>query len=237
MRLIRHSFSLWVFAAVCLQAQPRFEVTSVKPAPPPQESGRTSSRISVDNGRLKYSNVTMADAIEQAYGVQRNQITGPDWLDSDRFDIAATIAPGERQHVPGMMQALLADRFHLAIHRETKDLPVYRLTVMKGGPKFGPSEETGLTRNRGQYKSHVEMKGSMPRFADYLSTEVGRTVIDETGLKGSFDMTLDWTSDDAPDNVSMFTALQEQLGLKLESGRGPVEVVVVDHADRTPVQD
>lgn len=237
MRLAKRFVLIAALAGGCLWAQPQFDVVSIKPAAPPDREGHTSSRMSVDNARLKYTNVTIADVLEQAYKVQRNQITGPDWLDADRFDITGTIPPGERARIPEMLQALLAARFQMAVHRETKELPVYRLTVMKGGPKFSPTEKTGLTRNTGRYKSHVEMQGSMDRFVDYLSTEVGRKVIDATGLKGSFDLTLDWTSDDAPDNVSLFTALQDQLGLKLESGRGPVEVVVVDRADRTLVAD
>src|SRR5690348_15347191 len=122
---INHLLVLAAFGALAA-GQARFEVISVKPAAPEDQSGHTSSRMSVDNARLKYTNVTVADVIQQAYAIQRNQVTGPDWLDSDRFDIAGTIAPGERGHVPEMLQALLADRFHLAIHRETKDLPIYR---------------------------------------------------------------------------------------------------------------
>jgi len=140
-----------------------------------------------------------------------------------------------------MLQALLADRFRLTIHRETKELPVYGLTPAKNGPKLKAAEsDSGITSNSNRTSWHVIAKVSMLRFTEFLSERVSRPVLDQTGLNGAFEITLDWAVDDAPatsDGVagpSIFTALQEQLGLKLTSTKGLVETIVVDQADRAP---
>ncbi len=143
-----------------------------------------------------------------------------------------------------MLQALLAERFKLTLHRETKELPMYVLVVAKNGPKFKTTEsETGISSNSSRTHWHVTAKGTMRRFAEFLSEEAGRPVVDQTGLSGSYELTLDWTPDDAPaanDSAagpSLFTALQEQLGLKLDATKGPVEILVIDRANRTPTEN
>jgi uncharacterized protein (TIGR03435 family) len=229
---------LFIALGTCVCGQPQFDAAAVKTEPPPDQSGHISSRMSVDDGRLAYTNVTLADVLEQAYKVQRNQISGPDWLDTDRFDITAKIPAGQREQIPQMLQALLADRFAMKLHRGTKELPIYLLTVGKNGPKFKSTETaSGTTHNSTRLRSHVDIKGNMALFAEFLSTEVHRPVLDRTGLSGNFDLTLDWTPDDAPDSISIFTALQEQLDLKLDASRGPVELIVVDRAERTPSEN
>jgi len=189
------------------------------------------------------------DIVSQAYKVRRSQISGPDWIETERFDITAKIPAGAgRDQVPLMLQALLADRFKLTLHRETKDLPIYALVIAKNGPKFKTSEsETGISSNSNRKHSHVTAKVSMHGFAEFLSEEAGRPVVDQTGLSGSYDLTLDWASPDlapgdAPANdttadPSLFTALQEQLGLKLDPTKGPVEMLVIDRAERTPTEN
>lgn len=118
------------------------------------------------------------------------------------------------------------------------------LTVVKDGPKFKSAESaSGITSNFNRTQRHVVAKVSMQSFAEFLTNEAGRPVLDKTGLIGSYAMTLDWAPDSAPaaNDVatlpSIFTALQEQLGLKLGSTKGPVETLVVDHADRTPTEN
>jgi uncharacterized protein (TIGR03435 family) len=185
--------------------------------------------MSIDTGRLNYTNVTLKDVLGKAYLVQSYQITGPDSIEIERFDIAAKIPAGAAQdQIPLMLQSLLADRFNLTIHRETKELPVYALTPAKNGPKLKAAEsESGITSNSNRTSWHVVARVSMLRFTEFLSERMSRPVLDQTGLNGTFEMTLDWAVDDAPTTndgaagPSIFTALQEQLGLRLTSTKGP----------------
>ena len=236
--------ALLSIASLALAQTPQFDVATIKPAAPSTD-GRSHTRISTDTdtGKLNYLNVNLKDIIGQAYKVQQYQIAGPPWIDTDRFDIVARFPPhSDARKLPLMLQDLLSDRFKLAIHRETKELPVYNLVVAKGGPKFKPSEtSSGITSNSNRTTWHVTAKVTMLRFAEFLTDEAGRPVVDKTGLAGSYDLTLDWavdnnvaTNDSGP---SLFTAMQDQLGLKLESAKGPVETIVVDHAERTPIPD
>ena len=238
--MMRFCLLLVTGLAMAQTPSPQFEVATVKPPAPQPNDGRTHSRISVDNNRLLFANVTLKDAIAQAYKVQHYRVSGPDWMDTDRFDFQAKIPDGMRAQVPAMLQNLLADRFGLKIHRENKDLPVYALVVAKGGPKFKSTEATGVKTDSSRTHWHVEAKASMQRLAELLTEDAGRPVIDQTGLMGSYDMTLDWAVDDAAAandpaaGPSLFTALQEQLGLRLDSTRAPVETIIVDQAQRTP---
>jgi uncharacterized protein (TIGR03435 family) len=245
-KILTASFVALVASHLYGQTSNEFEVATIKPAPP-QSGPRTHTRISTDTGtgKLTYANVNLKEAIGQAYKVQQYQISGPDWLEADRFDIVARFPPrSEAEKVPLMLQALLADRFKLNLHRETKELPVYSLTVARNGPKFKKSETaSGITTNSSRTEWHVVAKVSMERFAEFLTSEAGRLVLDKTGLPGSYEVTLDWAPDGAPtgtDGValpSLFTALQEQLGLKLVSTKAPVETLVIDHVDRTPAEN
>ena len=142
-----------------------------------------------------------------------------------------------------MMRTLLIERFKLAVHGGTKEFPIYVLVVAKNGPKLKKADHGGddMSSKRG----HVTARSvSMARLADFLArprTGLGRPVVDKTGLDGVFDFTLDWTPDsdaqtsEAP--LSIFVALQEQLGLKLETQKGPVEVLIVDHVEKIPVEN
>jgi len=152
------------------------------------------------------------------------------------------------------MQTLLADRFKLAIHRETKEMPIYELVAGKNGPKLVAAPESG-DQHKGQFRlGRGQMNlssASMPDLADSLSRIVGRNVYDRTGIAGTYEIKLEWTPDEgqfpefkdhgdgkegsaaAPETgPSIFAALQEQLGLKLEAAKGPVEVVVIDHIEK-----
>jgi uncharacterized protein (TIGR03435 family) len=131
---------------------------------------------------------------------------------------------------------MLADRFALKIHRETKQGQIYSLTIAKGGPKMKDHTgegRTGIDMSMGGGK--VEIQGTnagMARLAEYLSSQAGRPVVDHTGLTGQYDFVVAWTADDANDGASVFTALQEQLGLKVEATKGPIETIIVDGAQK-----
>jgi uncharacterized protein (TIGR03435 family) len=219
--------------------------------------------------------MTLKGLIAIAWQVQSFQVSGgPDWTDSLRFDIAAKaengFKPGE---VLTMVQSLLADRFRLVIHKDTKELPVYKLVLSRKDGKLGPqfkaaidgsceplNESSPAPRREPNKRpalpcstwnlSTTELRGAainITQIVRPLSRVVGRTVVDQTGLTGNYDLMLRWMPDEAqmaqlqPDapkptvadsGPSIFAALQEQLGLKLESAKGPVEALVIDHIER-----
>jgi len=216
-----------------------FEVASVKP------TATDNGSFTVDfppGGRFFARNMTVQNLLRTSYALQEYQISGgPGWINSAGFDIQATAAAGTgevpREQVLQMIQSMLADRFHLAVHRETRQLPIYALVVGKTGPKFraaDSSAEQSRTLKMGQLTTQ---KMSMATLANLLTYDLKRPVRDETGLKGDFAFTLEWTlglgeSDDGPSSrPSLFTAVQDQLGLKLESTKGPIEVLVIDHIE------
>jgi uncharacterized protein (TIGR03435 family) len=229
-------------AALLAQAQipvadrPAFEVASVKPHPSTPGPFRSSS--SFEPGGISFTNVNLKGCIRAAYGVQSNRILGgPEWIASERYDIVAKAASAvPKARLMLMLQTLLEDRFQLRLHRETKELPIYALVAGKNGPKIHPGKEDGETEIGGA--AHlIDSRGmTMKALAGVLSRlteEVDRPVFDMTGLTGVFDVTLDFEAEDksaadADSGQSIFTALQEQLGLKLEPRRGPVETLVID---------
>lgn len=199
--------------------------------------------------RFRTVNLALRDLIQFAYGLPDSQILGgPAWLDSMMFDIDArsdSLADAQLHALPDeqarqrkqlMVRALLADRFRLKAHQETRQLPIYALVVAKAGPRFKPAEITGTTIDTG--RAHLHLAGSddtLGLLARELARLQGRVVANRTGLSGRYDLNLRWTPDDAPATASspdappgLFTAIQEQLGLKLESTKGPVSVLVID---------
>jgi uncharacterized protein (TIGR03435 family) len=132
----------WTYPALGQQASPKltFEVASIKPAQP-MTMGRMMIGMNADAGMLRYTNVSLKDCIRHAYQVKEFQIEGPDWLDSTRFDIMAKLPEGaSKDQIPEMLQAMLIDRFKLAVHRDTKEHAIYALVAGKGGPKLKPAE-------------------------------------------------------------------------------------------------
>ncbi|HEV1287836.1 MAG TPA: TIGR03435 family protein [Bryobacteraceae bacterium] len=224
---------------------PEFEVASVKPHKPQPGPLRVST--SVENGRLNFTNVTLKNCIQRAFSLRPYQISGgPGWLADDRFDVIAKAAgPADKAQVMRMLQTLLADRFKLKFHIETKEMPVYSLVVAKNGLKIKEANDDGKgTQIDGDPQHPLSARNiSMAGFAGTLSRlqELDRPVIDATGLKGVFNFTLDYSPGDAApsDNAgpSIFTALTEQLGLKLEAGKGPVDILVIDHVERPSDND
>jgi uncharacterized protein (TIGR03435 family) len=249
-------------------ARPQFEVASIKP----NHSGDMRMGVAMEpGGRLVATNVPVKMLIRMAYQLKDNQISGlPAWADSDRFDITAKPENGasiKTDDIRLMEQALLADRFKLTFHKETKELPIYALVVSRGGLKMAVSKgnadfgddaparsaEPGPGRGRGQgiRMMRGELNGqnvTVGMLADQLSNIVGRSVIDKTGLTGNYDFTLKYTPEGGspgpkgPDSAeaapsesqttSVFVAVQEQLGLKLEAQKGPVDLYIIDRVEK-----
>jgi uncharacterized protein (TIGR03435 family) len=210
-------------------------------------------------GRLTLTNVPLSMLIQYAYHLQDFEVSGTHgWMESERYDVAAKAGETATEDaVRHMLQSLMAERFKLKVHREPKDLPTYALTIAKSGLKMKqstgecalPSANTISQTPCGGFRLYQRSQLSgekvpIVELRDILSTLTGRTVIDKTGLNATFDISLKWTPDEVlavgaeagapsgPFGGSLFTALQEQLGLRLESQRGPVGILVVDAAER-----
>jgi len=196
-------------------------------------------------GRLSLTNFTLRNLITMAWDLRDHQLTGgPDWLDSAHFDILAKPeveiprTPEGSQLEARMIQAFLTERFGLVFHRETKEMPIYALVVAKNGPKLAAAPANAESDwTMGPIKlTATAMKTS--EIAKALSSSLGRMVVDKTSLTGDYTFTLQWASDlessaaTASDGPSIFTAIQEQLGLKLESQKGPVEMFIIDRAEK-----
>jgi uncharacterized protein (TIGR03435 family) len=231
--------------ALALNAQtPAFEVASVKP----NRSGPGPSAIRTSAGRITMENVSLKKVTLWAYDIPDDReyaLVGPDWLTTEHFDIQANFPSNTRpEQVRSMTQALLAERFKLALHQESRQLPIYVLVVAKNGPKIHPVED-GQPRTSGRAGRFEATKIPMQHFADLLARFMHQQVVDETGLAGVFDFTLEWSPDEMKAEAttsetsapSIFTALQEQLGLKLEGRKGAVEVLVVDHIEKIPTEN
>lgn len=206
----------------------------------PDFSGNEGSVIDLEPaGRLTVTNSTLKTLIRAAYGVQNDQIIGgPKWLDTDRYDIEAkTSGPVPQNRERPLMQNLLTDRFKLRVHRESRELTVYLLEVAKNGPLFrkNTSGSGSIHTNHGRGKNQISVTGiSIGQFAGMLAKEMGRGIIDKTGLRGNYDFSLEWDPDQIAGSPvpSVFAALQEQMGLKLESQKATVDVLVIDSAEK-----
>ena len=232
-------FLLTLAFAVLSRAQTSaFEVASIKVN---LTDSHTSSAGTDPGGKFTATNMTLKDLIAYAYGVRDIQVAGiPRELDSLKYDIIAranTRKEMSRAEVAPCVRAMLADRFRLRVRRETREGSVYALVLAKSGPILtlhtGTSGVTGIGSSSGSGKASIEgSKASMAGLADHLAGKAGRPVIDKTGLTGEYDFRLEWASEQAADSTlpSLFTAIQEQLGLKLESTKGPVEMIVDEGA-------
>jgi uncharacterized protein (TIGR03435 family) len=296
-------------SAVCAQTPaPAFEVASIKPATLPTAAQVTSGKLhigmAIDGARVDIGNLPLAELIRIAYRVKPYQISGPDWMGAERFDVLAKIPEGvSREQVPEMLQALLAERFRMTVHRENKEHAMYALVVGKNGPKLKESapdaDSNGAAGNaqvrvspNGDGKGvmvrggqtgparmsmgpggtmHLELAQATPAMlADMLGRFVDRPVVDMTELKGTYQVALDLSMDDLrnaaraagvtmpglaaggepgrppgaeaapaasdPSGGSIFNAVQ-QLGLKLEPRKAPIEVIVIDHLEKAPTEN
>ena len=264
-------------------APPEFEVASVKPSKSGTE--RVDVGVHIDGAQVHIADFSLRDYVRVAYRLKLYQVSGPDSL-SERFNVDAKLPEGAtREQVPEMLQSLLASRFGIKTHRENKDFPVYALTAASGGVKLkesAPDDQAapaatnvmasgsanGVALNLGNGSSFrfadrklEATKVTMPVFADTLSRFVDRPVVDRTGLKGSYDISIELTGEDyramliqsavaagvrLPPQALQFLdgATDESLhaalrnfGLQLNATRAPLEVLVVDHILKSPVEN
>ena len=242
-----------IAAAQAPSAAPKsFEVASIKPMPP----GDNRVRVEMNpGGRFTFTNINVAFLMQQAFDARPFQIVGgPGWMTADRFEIKAK-AEGEvsREQIKPLLQSLLEERFKLKFHKETKEAPIYHLVVGKNGHKMKPGEhgQSMMRMGRGQINANGV---TMQMLSTNLSNILGRTVLDKTELEGGFNVELNWTPDETQagggpsgppsggqppppppsdgTGPTLFTAVQEQLGLKLESTKGPVPMFVIDHIEK-----
>ena len=253
---------------------PRFEVVSIKLYASDPVGWRLGHTIAdpQNEGTFEATDVTLEDLVVMAFGVHHPWLIqgGPNWFRSEKLDVEAKAGNAANQELSGLtgdqgsalkhrlLQALLSDRFKLAVHRETKALPGYALVVAKNGPKL--QEASGVEGMEGQWGGNAQgrlsfRKSAMATLAEFLSDFLGCTVVDHTGLKGDYNFKFRWTSvatgadtaagpemgqPPAANNpnmldasgTSIFTAIQEQLGLKLEPAENPAEVLVIDRIER-----
>ena len=297
-----HLLSAFALACAAFAQPPAFEVASVKPSEPITpamvQSGRLNIGVAIDATHVRISKLSLSDLVRLAYQIKFYQYSGPAWMNQERYDIQAALPAGaKRAQVPAMLQTLLAERFHLAIHRETRELSVYALVVARDGHRLKPAADQdpaapappagqlrgGATVSGGATIStgpggnsrvipgpggnqHVETVGmTLPAFTDLLNRYAGRPVIDQTGIQGRYDMEFDVSGEELrnaargagvvipppasaapgaspaeaatdPAGVSLFTSIQ-RLGLKLEPRKAPVEVIVIDHAEKMPTEN
>jgi len=291
--------------AAFAQNAPEFEVASIKKADPLDTnavmSGQMHMGMTIDAARVDIRSLSLTELLRIAYKVKTFQVSGPEWLNTERFDITAKMPAGaSRDQAPAMLQALLADRFKITLHRSTTEQPVYALVVAKGGAKLkesppdtdlspadpaAPAPADGSAQVRAMATSnakgvvtssgpngaaklttgadgmHIELiKMNTTGMLDLLGRFVDRPIVDMTELMGKYDLTLDVGMEDVlnlarasginvpmrqsadpgrasePGSSSIFAAIQ-QYGLKLEPRKAPLELLVIDHAERTPTEN
>jgi uncharacterized protein (TIGR03435 family) len=260
-----------------------FEVASVRASEPITSKSAADGKFrvgtQVDGARVDIGYTSLTELVRQAYGLKNYQVTAPDWMSGERYDIHAKLPEGgTKDQVPEMLQSLLADRFKLTFHRESKEHQVYGLIVGKNGlqlkevaPDTPPSAGQGVTTRKspsGGIEVHMDENMTMPALCDFLGKMVDRAVVDMTGLTATYDVALDIPANEfkrmlqsgsnsvfvsnsagsegprpAADSASepaggsaMFAYVQ-QLGLKLEPRKAPLELLVVDHAEKVPTEN
>jgi uncharacterized protein (TIGR03435 family) len=236
-------------ASLALAAEtPAFDAASVKP------NTDTRSRVSMitNPGGIMFNAVSLADCLQAAYGVKRYQISGPEWLRTERYNITArTGAPASDDQVRLMLQTLLANRFRLSLHRQQKELPMFGLQIGRSGLRLQPGDPNGERNMTGGPGALVFTNTSMQDLADFLSglPPIGRPVLDRTGLTGRFDFRLTLSAAQGNTAIeetkravvegepSIFTDALGELGLKLDAGTAMVDVLVVDSVSRVPSDD
>ena len=225
-------------------AQVAFAAATIKPSAGAvqfEHDGKTET----SPGSLRMRDVTVNTCIKWAYGVQDNQISGPSWLQSEHFDIVAkSDEPANNDQIKLMLQTLLADRFKLTFHRQSKELKAFVLTVAKGGAKLSPAAAPdGKPFRQNTANGTIAKSITIQEFADFISGPLQMPVVDQTGLPGRYDFAIDFTpylpdpthnmDGTKPDTTGiLMAALDGELGLKMESRKAQVEVMVVDHIEK-----
>jgi len=251
------ALSAIILTAASAQAQPRptFDVASLKPSPPPEGDKFNINLGTARHGTVTLTNASLADCLRYAFSITNNdQITGPDWIKDKtvRFDIEAKAPASTPVSVlREMLQTLLKERFKLEFHAAQKDLSYAALVIGKNGPKFAevPEDTDASPKNTFLMGKIISNRIQMATFVTLLSRFQRETVVDMTGLKGWYTIDLQWTPEppdtggragqpppiDALVGPTVFSAIESQLGLKLEHRKGPLDVMVIDHAERVPV--
>jgi uncharacterized protein (TIGR03435 family) len=250
-----------LLAASAAAAQPSFEVASVKPsAPITSKEGKEHAGLTVSGTRVEINFTSLADLVRIAYRVQPYQVAGPGpgSATSEHFDVQAKMPDGATQEqVPEMLQTLLAERFKLTLHRENRDHAIYALVIGKGGLKLQETEPDAGKPTSGWTKTgnamRLERKMTLSTLADFMGRFADRPVVDRTNVKGTYQIAMEIPFEDLmraksaaeaasrpggdtasdPADFPLFAAAQK-FGLKLEPRKAPVEVLVIDHADKLP---
>jgi uncharacterized protein (TIGR03435 family) len=230
--------------ALCLAesqaSQPQFDVASIKPSTVVTLGDNNPESIDIaPSGRLTMRNIRLSSCLKWAFDVQDSQISGPGWIGSERYDIIAqATGPTTTNNLRLMLRSLLADRIKLELHHAKKEASVYGLVVARNGPKFSESKEDGKSDIRRTPVGVTAEKTSMAEFADLLSGQLGTPVGDMTGLKGRYDLAFDLrpyvANQTAPQSISslIVEAMEEQLGLKLQSVKTVIDTLVIDHIEK-----
>lgn len=222
-------------------AKAEFDVVSIRPSNP----AASRMRIHPDAETLIMDGISLKRMLQVGYGVSDFQIAGPEWMNTVRYDVVAKMDAGpgraeglngdrERELLRTRLQSLLRKRFQLEVHKELKEMPVYALEVGRGGAKLQAAEGVmNSSQGPGEIRSS---SAPVSQLATMLSQTLGRAVLDKTGLVGNYRFELNWTPEDARESDAvlpgLFTAIQEQLGLKLQPAKGMVPVIVVDRVEK-----
>lgn len=278
-RVILCTLACGVAGAQLHDTNPKFEVASVRPSPPPDPARGMLVRADGGPGthdptRFVVENFGLDGLITMAWGIEYYQLSAPEWLSNDRFNVTAKVPQGAtKEQFRLMMQDLLRERFKAVVHREQKEMQTYELTLAKSGSKLqesaGAEEESAagflsgppklatdgfpaLPAGRSSYMAIMYDRArwravnmAMQDFSTRVAAQVGHPVTNATGLKGKYDFILSWEAsalrtqgdDSSTTGPDLFRALQEQLGLKLDSKKAPIEVLVVDHIERFPTEN
>lgn len=224
-----------------------FEAAVIKPSLPLEQQKIAHMGVAINNSRVDMGYQSLTEIVALAYGVSSFQIMGPDWMKSERFDIDARLPSGANQsQVPQMLQAMLAERFRMTMHRENRPTPVYNLIVGKGGPKLELSDDSVAVRQPKRVSSGMtefELRTTMANLASFLSRMTPRPVFDKTGLTGKYRVVIALPlapSGEAgaheDESSSLFSSV-EALGLKLDPQKEPLETITVDHLEKMPSEN
>jgi uncharacterized protein (TIGR03435 family) len=222
-----------------------FEVASIKPAPPPDPRGMTM-RVdggpgTHDPGVFLCENCSLSMLVINCYDLSFHEFSGPDWMESERFTVSAKVPEGTtKEQFRLMKQNLLVERFQLKFHYVKKEMSSYELVVAKNGPKLKRAAEGASKMYAGsQWNLHFD-SAPMARLASQLSAQMKVPVTDATGLAGNFEIDLHWAREPESGDATgptLFDALQDQLGLRMEKKKGTVDVLTVDHIEKTPTEN
>jgi uncharacterized protein (TIGR03435 family) len=239
--------SAWGQPAPQVAAKLEFEATVIKPVAAPSPWPRTARG---NPERVYYNYASIRILLMRAYNLPLHRVIGPAWIDSEHFEVEAVAPEGStKEQTKIMLQNLLADRFKLKVHRETRELPLYELIVEENGSKLkesAPNATSGpRTRWTGRNVNVTNPKASIADLVLAITSFLDRPTVDRTGLTGVYDLKLTYTPDTPanqrsgpdPNDISIFTAIREQLGLKLVSKKGPLDVVVVDQGQKMPTEN